>query len=204
MGARIERNRPSAAGEGQALDPTDVAGLGHAARADDPRVIDEQVRLGRRVADRVTAGKRVTADEPQAGLVGPSDDRPLRACDVGHRRAIGDLAAERSGQLGEQVETGQRRGGQDDQLGAMERLGQRPRGPIEDPIRERGVRPDRAAAPGDQLDPLAHRRRRLSPAERAGDRAADEPEADDRDPHGPDHRRSRSPPRFRNRKSTPS
>ena len=60
--------------------------------------------------------------------------------------------SKRSGQLVEERQAGQRRGGQDDQLGALEGLGEGPGGPVDDALGEGGAGAGRRPAPGGDLE----------------------------------------------------
>ncbi len=129
-------DRPGADGPGERLDACLVV----VRPADHPGPIDEQVRVGRRIAARVAAGHRVAADERDAPLRGALDDPALRAGDIGDERARVEAAGQRSAEVVQQVEARQGRCGQDHELGAGDRIGRIRRNPVHGTLRHGGRR----------------------------------------------------------------
>ena len=153
--------------------------LASARRDDDPRPVDEEVGGRRSGARRLAPGHRVPADEGQPGRGRGLDDPALRAADVGDRRAGIRDGSERGGLVGERRNDRERRPGQDDEPGALDR-GRR--------VRRRLVEEPAPHALGGS-EPRGRPRHEpgFATAGRPngrGDRAADQPEPDERDPRG--------------------
>ena len=120
------------------------------------------------------------ADESQPGRVGAAADGLFRACDVGHDRVGAERGRQRPGQLVELGDGGERRRRQDDDVGSANGVRRRSRSAsstIPSARACRGPAPDGLQAAIVQAPPIA--------SERARDRAADEPETEQSDPHRP-------------------
>ena len=127
----------------------------------------------------------MTTHEAQPGTVGPRDDRALRARHVGHGRVRPEARRERAAELVDEVEAGERRRGEDHELGALDRRSQLRRRGVDHAGRQGGRRSVTARAPGGEAIGWLARFRSPPEPDGPGDRPADEPEPDDRDPHGP-------------------
>ena len=160
-------------------EPLDHAGRHRAVRGEQPRPFDEQVRAGVLDAAPRRAAEGMPADEGEARrqLAGRFDRRPLRAPDVGHHRGGGDVALE----LGEPIDVLLHRRRENDEV----RLGHHHGvvGGDVDGVEHHRLLEDLLAIDADDEagGPV--------PPRREGDRAADEPEADDR--HLLERRRAR-------------
>ena len=152
---------------------------GRASRAghDDPRPIDEEIGGGRGGAGRLAPGHRVAADEGQPAAGRRVDDPALRAPDVGDGRAGLRSRPERLGLLVERRDDREWRPGEDDELGAVERGRGAWRCLVEEPAPDALGRSDARRRP--RHDPAAPAAGR---SDRRGDRAADQPEPEERDP----------------------
>ena len=152
-------SRTTRAAQAVARSATRPASAGSAcAPADDhPWPIDEQAPVRRRVARGLEPGHRVPADEPQAGGIGPAEDRALGAGDVGHDGGRWQRLAPRTRQRIDELQAGGRRRGQDHEVGVGEGgLGRRRR-EIDDAIGGRLARALAARRPGGHR-PVAGRR----------------------------------------------
>ena len=120
VGDGVELDHAGRARPGQLRDAIDIGRGRRRRRDDDPRPVDEQVRLRRVVAGGFAPCHRVPADEPQARGFGPADDQRLRARDIGHhgvgRRGIGADA----GQPIDECQAVGRRRREDDQVGSVD------------------------------------------------------------------------------------
>jgi hypothetical protein len=136
-------DRAGPAGERQRRDAIPGRAVVAAARNDDPWPAVEEIRARATESGDLSAGHRVAADESQSDVAGPSDDRALRARDVGDDRIGREGRAERPGERFKELQAGERRRGQEDEARIAKRLG-RPCGVlVHDPEipRSSGTRP---------------------------------------------------------------
>ncbi len=181
-----ERNR--ADGPGEALDELDRPILGSGAGNHDPRSALEEIGPGRRVTARLPPGHRMTPDERQTESVGPLDDRRLRARHVGQDHSLGQAFAEGTAEGAQPLEDARWRTGEEDEVGPREGRLDRSRGEVDDALAGSPPRTVAARAPGRNLEirrPEPIRLRSSRPPEGANDRAADETEAEEGEPHDP-------------------
>jgi hypothetical protein len=171
VGGRVERDRPRAHVDHEAVQPLVEQPAGVRQGRQVPDGVLEQVRAGVLDPGRLGAGDRMAADE--ARVVDLVEQLLLGGADV-RDHAVLPRAGERL--LHQARERAHRRAGEADR-GAVERLGDGPRGAVDRAELERGLQPVRAAPPAHHLGARDAR------AGRQPDRAADQADPEDRDPH---------------------
>jgi len=166
--------RSRTAGGDQRLHPGDRLLVGRIGRDDHPRPVREQAGVRRPIAARLAPGERMPADEPQARSQGALDDPGLRARHVRHD-GVGTERDAPTPQLVDELEAGERRRGEHDEVGLLDGLGHAGGGT--DPVGLGGPRPGPTRRPGPDVRPGRERGPRHGPA--------DQPETEHRDAHAP-------------------
>ena len=116
MRGGVEQDDAGRAGRREVRHPARVGGLGVRTADDHPWPIDEQAPVRGRVARGLEPGHRMPADEPQAGGIGPAEDRALGAGDIGHDGGRWQRLAPRTRQRVDELQAAGRRRGQDHEV----------------------------------------------------------------------------------------